>query len=537
LPTAVISQRDVRTQARENQDIMGRMGNIRGQTVARNSFLNLMGFIIPSIFVIIATPYIVNGFGNERYGLLSLTWMLLSYFILFDLGFGPAVTKFVSESIAKNQTDDVSELVWTTVFVQGLLGVGAGLIMILLIPFFTEKVFLIPETLKEEARGAFYIAALYVPVTFISGSFNGFFAAIQRFDIINLIKIPAQASIYIAGIVGVHFHYEISGVLSIVLAVRVMLLLTQVKVAIKVSPVLSELKISKRIFRRMAAYGGWITLSNSINPVMFYVDRFLIGAMIGMSALTFYTVPFDLAARLWVISTSMTLTLFPAFSALTAEGSRDKIYDYFVKSIKALTLISGPIVCLVVAFSPDILNIWVGSEFANKSTLVFQVLLVSTLIDYPGIISCAFLEGAGRPRVLALLKMFYFPLHILLCMIFLKSFNIVGAALAIFAMRVAYSMFFSMSSVKAMGIGFAVFAKQLIPCYLITAGFLLIGFVGLYVDLWIRFFIVAVFSCIYLVTVSKWVLDPTEISFVVSFVKSTSGTVKVIALRLSKSFG
>ena len=94
-----------------------------------------------------------------------------------------------------------------------------------------------------------------------------------------------------------------------------------------------------------------------------------------------------------------------------------------------------------------------------------------------------------------------------------------------------------MSAIKTMGVRFSVFSKKLIPCYLITGVFLLIGFLGLSFELWIRILLVTVFSCIYIVTVWKWVLDPAETSFVVSLVKTVTDPVRLFALRLSKGFG
>lgn len=508
---------------------------INGHTLAKNSTINLIGYVLPIFFVLFATPYIVKGFGKERYGLLSLTWMVLGYFSLFDLGLGPAVTKFVAEVIGKESKDEISGIVWTTIFVQGLVGAMAALLLVAIIPFLTNKVFSIPSSLKGEARIAFYIAALYVPVLLTSGSFRGVLAAAQRFDLINIVKVPTQVSTYVAGIIGVYFQWDISVVVAMILCARIILLLVQIKMAITVFSELTRIRISKAIFCKIAVYGGWITLSNSINPVILYVDRFLIGATIGMAALTFYTVPFDLAARLWIISTSMTMTLFPAFSSLTAEGNHAKLRDFYMKSIKMLSLMSGPIVCTMIAFSRDILNLWVGSEFADKSTTVFQVLLVGMLLDYPQIISSTLLEGSGHPRTLAVIKFVYLPIHILLCVLFLRVFNIAGAALSIFVLRLVYSILFSMFSAKVTGAKFAFFVKQLLPSYLIIGGLLFLSFIGLSFDLWSRLIQMPAFLFIYGIIAWKWGLDWAERDFLISMSKTTIASIKLFRLRLSKN--
>ena len=69
----------------------------------RNSLLNLMGQVVP-LFVGVATvPLIVRGLGPERFGLLSIAWVVLSYSAVFDLGLGRASTKFVAEALARGE--------------------------------------------------------------------------------------------------------------------------------------------------------------------------------------------------------------------------------------------------------------------------------------------------------------------------------------------------------------------------------------------------------------------------------------------------
>mgnify|MGYP000179830194 CR=1 FL=1 len=99
---------------------------ITGRLLLQHSLLNLVGQVIPLLAGVATVPFIVRGLGPERFGLLSIAWVVLSYSAVFDLGLGRASTKFVAEALARGERERVSSIVAAAVTAQGILGV-AGL--------------------------------------------------------------------------------------------------------------------------------------------------------------------------------------------------------------------------------------------------------------------------------------------------------------------------------------------------------------------------------------------------------------------------
>ncbi len=81
---------------------------IKGSLLARNTLLNLIGQGLPLVVAVITIPFIIHGLGIERFGLLSLAWVVLGYFAIFDLGLGRATTKFVAEAIRNIDRNEVA---------------------------------------------------------------------------------------------------------------------------------------------------------------------------------------------------------------------------------------------------------------------------------------------------------------------------------------------------------------------------------------------------------------------------------------------
>ena len=96
---------------------------ISGKILAHNTILNFIGQVIPLIVGVITIPFIIRGLGIERFGLLSLAWVVLGYFTILDLGLGRATIKFVAEALGKGEKDEISRIVWTAVTIQVILGI------------------------------------------------------------------------------------------------------------------------------------------------------------------------------------------------------------------------------------------------------------------------------------------------------------------------------------------------------------------------------------------------------------------------------
>jgi len=103
---------------------------ITGGLLARNTLLNFIGQVVPLLVGVGTIPFIVRGLGTERFGLLSLAWVVLGYFAVFDLGLGRATTKFVAEALGRGEDEEIPSIVWTAVTVQSVLGIVGALVLV-----------------------------------------------------------------------------------------------------------------------------------------------------------------------------------------------------------------------------------------------------------------------------------------------------------------------------------------------------------------------------------------------------------------------
>jgi O-antigen/teichoic acid export membrane protein len=398
--------------------------------VGRNSFLNFIGQGVPLVVGVLLLPFMVRGLGVDRYGLLSLAWVILGYFTAFDLGMGRAITKYVAEALSTGQEDEVPRLVWTAVTVQFLFGLVCGTVLASITPLLTERIVKFPAEMIGEARSTFYLLAVAIPVVLVSSSFSGVLEAALRFDLVNAVKVPSGLLTFILPALGMVLGFRLPGIVLLMFLGRAISCVALLSLAFRVFPNLRELSASFDVLKRLFAYGGWITVAGTIHPIFVYLDRFLIGSFLTISAVAFYTAPYEAITRLWIVPASLSTALFPTFSSLEGLGDQEKLGMLFVRSVKFTFLVLAPVVLVVVLFSPEILQIFLGADFAVQSALVLRILAVGVLINSLAQTPYALLQGVGRPDLTAKFHLLELPLYVATLFMLLGRWGIAGAALA-----------------------------------------------------------------------------------------------------------
>lgn len=403
----------------------------QGRLLARNAALNLIGQGLPLVVAVAATPFVVRGLGPERYGILSMAWVVLGYFGIFDLGLGRATTKFVAAAIGSGREERVPVIAWSAVLVQTALGVLAAAILAATTPLLVTKILNIPAGLLDDARSTFYIMAISIPAVLISGSFRGVLEAAQRFDLVNVAATPLSAANFLLPVVGIALGWRLPAIVGLLVASRVLGLSTFYLLCVRVYPSVGQApRFHATQARVLLGFGGWVTVSSIVGPILLYVDRFMIGVLLTMAAVAYYTAPYEMVIRLLIVPVSVASALFPALSSVNTEGRPEVLGNLVAGSVKYLLLALGPAIVVLLALAPDILRLWLGPDFAQNSALALRILALGVLANSLAQVPFALIQGFGRPDVTAKIHLVELPLQIMLAWTLVRSWGLPGAALA-----------------------------------------------------------------------------------------------------------
>jgi len=494
---------------------------VTGTLIVRNTAFNITGQILPGIIGIIAMPFVIRGLGTEAFGILSLAWLVVGYFALFELGMGKATTKFAGEYIGQKKYDELQGLVWTSLAMQIFLGILAGAFLTAISPFLAHKVFKISPLLVEDAINVFRLLSISLPVIMSTTTLQGLLEAGQRFDLVNKITIPANSLNFAIPLFCVLLNINLISIVFFLVLSRCAVFFVFLIISIRVFPLLKGNFIDLKKVKVLFGFGGWVAISNVLIPLLSYLERFLIAALLSAKALAYYTPPYEIISRIPIIPSSLTRVLYPIFSGYSVTNENKKIEALALRSLKYILIIMIPLSMLLITFAGDILYFWLGDEFAKQSTFLFQILVAAVFLNCLAQIPFILLYGLGRPDIKAKFDMLEVPLFLGLSYGFITHLGLNGAAISKFIIALVDTLllFWAAKKIGAFSISFnsnnGILKKLMFGMVIAFLSVILCLFINNFI---IRIAVIAFYLGFYILGIWCYVMDDIDKSIVYRFV-------------------
>ena len=389
----------------------------------QNFIYNLMGSFVPLLVGLITIPIYLKLIGADRFGVLSIVWLILGYFSLFNLGMGKAVTVELC-NVEKTKFTS-GQIFFTALLINIFFSVVAILIFygtyhLFGIPIKTE-----PSILNELSKTIFWLS-LILPLAIIGSIFGGVLQAYERFLLGNIITtLTSILSMVVPIAVAYFYSISLTILIPVIFVIRFIVSLIMFFICLKlINP--THLNFSLAIAKRLLGFGGWITLTSIISPIMVIMDRLVISYLHGAKFVTLYTIPYQLTEKINLLAMSVTNTIYPKI----AKSDIEHAISIAVKSLRYLLALNTPLVVIGIFALKPFLSMWIGSEFANNTAVVAKLLLVSLWINGLAFIPDTFLQATSRPNINAKIHALEVFPYLVLLYLSLKYWGIEGAALA-----------------------------------------------------------------------------------------------------------
>jgi len=478
-----------------------------GRSLAGNTLWNLFGNCFPVVVAVVCLPILKRGLGTERLGIISLAWVVIGYFSLFDLGLSRALTKLVAERIGQRRQTEIPSLIWTSLFLMTCVGLVGSFLTLFLAPLLVERLLKVPASLSHEALGSFYWLGAAVPVVVITAGLRGVLEAVQHFRLATAIRVPMGIFSYLGPVVLLPFTHSLIPIIAVLVLGRILACAAHLWACFHVMPTLrGGFGFHVPSVKPLFLFGGWMTVSNVLGPMMVTFDRFLIGSVISIAAVAYYSIPYEVVTKLWLISSALVSVLFPVFSA-TSVADRARLASLYESGVKYIFVFLLPLTLVLVIFAPEGLALWLGGDFAHNSAPVARLLAVAVLVNSMAHVPFAHLQSVGRPDMTAKFHLMELPIYVVMLFFLAKSWGITGVAVA-WLLRViidSFLLFF--------------FSFRLLPeCRfiisrlpLMIAGALILNLaVALIIGLTIKFLVVGAIFLVALPASWLWLFTPTQ---------------------------
>jgi len=395
--------------------------------IRHGALLNLAGHAAPLAAALVAVPMLLRLLGADRFGFLALAWALVGYFSFFDLGLGRALSRMVAERRGTPREAEVAQLSGGTLTLTLLLGAVAGAVLFVAARWLCSSVLKLPEALVAEAVPAIEILAACLPLVTLTAALRGLLEGGRYFGWVNAIRVPMGILTFAAPLAVATRTVDLAALCWVLLALRIVALAAHWWPCLRLMPSYSGLAWpTTAAAREVAGYGAWVTVSNVVGSLMVYIDRFVIGAQLAVSAVAFYAAPFEIVTRIWIIPAALTGALFPAM----AGARREELGLLYRKGLTTMLGTAVPIAVLAGLFAPQWLALWLGADYAAQSAAATRWLAAGVAINCAAQVPFALLQARGRPDSAAKAHLVELPFYLAALFFLVPRYGIEGAAIA-----------------------------------------------------------------------------------------------------------
>lgn len=392
--------------------------------IMRNMAYNVMGTVVPMLVSLATVPIYIATIGTDRYGIVAITWLLLGYFGFLDFGLSRATANALSR-LAHDPSGRRGTIIVTSFWLNVMLGVAGSVIFYFLLRPLTHEVFSLPASLDSEMAAAIPWIACMLPLGMLGGVAGGALLSRERFLLMNVV----QSSGYVLGqvvplMLAIWVGPSLQIVLSAALCIRALTIMTMFAIVIYFERPIRLFAFSRTEVRILFGYGMWVSVSSILSPVLETFDQFLIGALLGPSAIAHYVVPMSLAMRSQVVASALASALFPRMSRESGADAAELNRRASVALSYGFSAICGPAIILAEPF----LRLWLGPDFAAQAGPVARILLIGAWLNGLAFLPFGMLQAQGRPDVTAKVHLLEVVPFIAWVFGLVKLFGLPGAA-------------------------------------------------------------------------------------------------------------
>ncbi|NLD09187.1 MAG: flippase [Xanthomonadaceae bacterium] len=386
-------------------------------SLIKHSSWNIIGYLIPSLIAIPAMGIMARKLGIESFGLFTLLFALVGYASIFDVGISRAVTRMIA--IHQDDVDECISICGTaTWFILFLATLGAAILYL----FSNNIVFWLkvsPE-LYDDAVLSLKIMSFSIPLFLLTQVWLGVLEGLEKFSVINIQRIVTSSSIALFPLIGIYIEnklsYAIYGLLSARFFTFIVVWVITKKYILKIFS-----SIRKRTLYALLSFGGWLTVSNIISPIMVYFDRFILSNLSGAHSVAQYTAPSDLVSRLGIFPGAIAKALFPKLS----KSSKDYQQGLILLIVTALFSVI-PLFIL----AEWLLVFWLGSDYSGTPATVLRILLIGFFFNALAQAPFAAIQAKGHAKTTAYIHLIELIPYLLLLTLLIHFFGVLGVALA-----------------------------------------------------------------------------------------------------------
>lgn len=391
-------------------------------SLVKNTTWNLIGTAASAAVMIPAMGFFARQLDTESFGLLALVLAFVGYASVLDGGFARAVVREIAQ--AGDDAVNAERALGTGIVVVCVLGVIFGWLLWLGASSLVSVIH-VDAALQAEAVDGFRWTAFMILPILLSMVWMAPMEARSDFARLNLMRSAGYALVFGGAVFAVFLSPTFSVAVVGLLVGRIAMALVGLAAARQIMGRYLY-PFSSDAFKRLVRFGGWLTVSSVVSPLMYYLDRFVLSAFAGASVVAFYAAPSEAINKTLALPGSVARALFPMLASANAEeASRMRRMAILIQAGLGLSLL-----LIMLLFGDQIAGLWLGQAYAEESGLIMKILVFGVLFNALGMIPLIELQAMGHSNVTAWAHLMEVVPFIAFLVVMTSLYGVKGTAVA-----------------------------------------------------------------------------------------------------------
>ena len=394
--------------------------------------INLAGGLVPVATAIVTIPLFLSAIGEARYGALAIVWLLVGYFGALDLGLSRATINALAKTpIIERRTRH--QIFWTAIWINLALGVALGFALLVFGRLLIGQVLPMPGVFAGEIIASLPYLSVALPIILVTGVATGVMEAREQFAIVNLVQASGAVLVQVVPLgAAILVGPRLDLLIGLMIGVRVATTLGLFVAAAWREGVGWPVAPDRGQAAGLLRFGGWVSVSNLVSPLLAGLDQLVIGALAGGAAVARYAVPMSMVVRSQIVALALSRILFPKFSRVAAGAGRAVLLKTVALAGPGLAALYAPALIL----ARPAVTAWLGVDFATDAAGIAEILILGVWINSLAFLPYSFVQGAGRPDLVARFHLAEILPYLAVLLVLVYYAGVTGAAVA-WCLRVA----------------------------------------------------------------------------------------------------
>ena len=402
-------------------------------SLIKNSFYNIVGFAIPTLVAIPCLGIMSRWLSVEEFGIFILSFSLLGYASIFDGGLSRAVTREIA-IFRDNELEKVKILANANLLISIF-----SLIASILLYIFSGNIASLLNTSPlylDSVIISIKLLSLAIPFYLLNLIWLGYLEGVEDFLIVNFQKTIGNTLIILFPLFFCFFEKNLIYAVSGILVGRIISLIVTFIICNKII-MRARCEFNKYVVIRLFKFGGWITISNIVSPIMVYMDKFIVSNVLGANKLALYSAPAEGVSRLVNVPIALSKALFPKISNAKTLEEQKKLEKV---SYIVIGTFCFPLVIIVFIFAKEIMTMWMGSNYGIATENILRILIIGFFFNALAQVPYTIIQSKGFSKYTALIHLVEILPYLLSVFYATKYYGIIGAA-TVWTVRVIVDLF------------------------------------------------------------------------------------------------